>query len=152
SRFPSPTPSRRWQGMRSLIRPCLWALSVAVGLGAPAGATDPDVGPVVVTLRASAGVSESPVCVRHVASLSGGPAALGERIGALALADRPKPGKPLPILRELVSYRIQVAGIERDRFRVQGAAAVQVTPGQASFSEDDYLQAVREALLDRLAL
>src|SRR3954454_11497660 len=105
--------------MRSFVRPCLWALAVAVGLGAAARSADPEVGPVVVTLRAGAGASASPVCVRDVASLSGGTAALRERVGGLDLADRPKPGRPLILLRELVAYRIQVAGIERDRFRVQ---------------------------------
>ncbi len=137
--------------MRSLIRPLLWALCVAVGAGATRAA-DPDVGTVVVTLRAGAAVGESPVCVRHVATLSGGTAALRDRIGALDLADRPKPGKPLPLLRSLVSYRIQVAGVERDHYRVQGAEVVQVTPGPSSFAEDDYLQEARQALLDRLAL
>jgi flagella basal body P-ring formation protein FlgA len=126
----------------------LWALAVAAGLGGAAPAADP----VVVTLRAGAGVSESPVCVRDVASLSGGTAALREQIGGLDLADRPRAGRPLSLLRELVAYRIQVAGIERERFRVQGAAVVQVTAGPPSFTEDDLLRAAREALLDRLTL
>src|SRR5262245_9970210 len=110
--------------MRSLVRPCLWALAVAAALGGAARSADPDVGPVVVTLRAGAGVSESPVCVRDVASLSGGTAAQREQIGRLDLADRPTAGKPLSLLRELVAYRIRVAGVERDRFRVQGADVV----------------------------
>jgi flagella basal body P-ring formation protein FlgA len=130
----------------------LWALCLAVGLGGAARAGEPEAGPVAVTLRASAAVTESPVCVRHVASLSGGTVALRDRIGNLDLADRPKPGKPLSLLRELVAYRIQVAGIERDRFRVQGADVVRVTPGSMSFTEDDYFQAARDALLERLAL
>jgi flagella basal body P-ring formation protein FlgA len=138
--------------MRSFVQPCLWALAVAVGLGTAARAADPDVGPVVVTLRAGAGVSESPVCVRDVASLSGGTAALREQIGRLDLADRPRAGKPLSLLRELVAYRIQVASIERERFRVQGAAVVQVTAGPPSFTDDDLLHAAREALLDRLTV
>ncbi len=138
--------------MRSFIRPCLWALSVAVGLGGAARAAEPEAGPVVVTLRPSASATESPVCVGHVASLSGGTVALREQIARLDLADRPKSGKPLSLLRELVVYRIQVAGIERDRFRVQGAAVVRVTPGPVSLTEEDFLQAAREALLDKLSL
>jgi flagella basal body P-ring formation protein FlgA len=138
--------------MRSLIRPCLWALAVAAGLGTAARAAEPEVGPVTVTLRAGAGATGSTVCVRDVASLSGGAAALRDRIGRLDLADTPKPGKPLSLLRELVAYRIQVAGIERDHYRVQGAAAVQVTSGPPSFTEEDVLQAASEALVERLAL
>lgn len=141
--------------MRSPIRLCLWVLPVALGLGPAAHAATPadaapEAGQVVVTLRPSAGVAASPVCVGHVASLSGGSAALREQIAGLDLADRPRRGKPLPLLRELVAYRIQVAGIERGRFRVLGAAVVQVSPAAAALTEDEFLQAARDALLDRL--
>ena len=142
--------------MHSFIRRWLCALCVAVGLAGAARAVppsccEPETSPVVVTLRADAAVTESPVCVGHVASLSGGTAALRRQVAGLDLADRPRRGKTLPVPKELVAYRIQVAGIGRDRFRVQGAAVVQVSPSPATLTEDDFLQAAREALLDRLA-
>jgi flagella basal body P-ring formation protein FlgA len=137
--------------MFSPIRLGLCALAVAAGLTGAARADD-DLGPVVVTLRREVSVTESPVCVGHVASLSGGTAALRRQVADLDLADRPRRGKTLSVAQELIAYRIQVAGIARGRFRVQGAAAVQVTPGPAALTEDDFLQAAREALLDRLPL
>jgi flagella basal body P-ring formation protein FlgA len=140
--------------MRSLIRLCPWALAVTLGLcplagAVPPAAAAPDESPVVVTLRPSAGVAASPVCVGHVASLSGGTPALREQIAGLDLADRPRRGKPLSLPREMIAYRLQVAGIDRGRFRVQGAAAVQVSP-DVPVTEDDFLQAARDALLDKL--
>jgi flagellar basal body P-ring formation protein FlgA len=139
--------------MRFPIRLCLWALPMAFGLcwaaqaATPADA-DSEAGPVVVTLRASASVTASPVCIGNVASLSGGSADLRSRIAGLDLADRPVRSKPLALLSELVAYRIQVAGIERSRFRMKGAAIVEVSPG-ANLTEDDFLQAARDALVDR---
>jgi hypothetical protein len=128
--------------MRSPIRLSVWALAVALLLGATirAGA-EPE--PVVITLRPSATVTASPVCVRHVATLSGGSAALREQIAGLDLADRPGRGKSLTQPRELVAYRIQVAGIERGRFETEGAPAVRVSPGPGSVTADDFLQAAR---------
>jgi flagella basal body P-ring formation protein FlgA len=136
--------------MRSPIRLCLWALAVALVPGLPALA-EPDEAPLVVTLRPAASVSAATVCVGNVASLSGGTPALRQRVAALDLADRPRRGKPLQLLRELVAYRIQVAGIEKSRFRVQGAPVVEVSPGAAPATEDEFLQAARDALLDKLA-
>ncbi len=136
--------------MRCPIRLCLLALGVALGLSRPAAAgdIDPDAGPVVVTLRASAAVTESPVCVGHVATLSGGTAELRRRIAGLDLADRPARGKALSLLRDLVTYRIQVAGIGRICFSVQGAPLVQVTTA-AALTDDDFLEAARDALRSR---
>ena len=105
----------------------------------------------MVTLRAAVSVSAATVNVGNVASLSGGTPALRQQIAALDLADRPHRGKPLQLLRELIAYRIQVAGVERSRFRVQGAAVVEISPGAAPASEDEFLQAARDALLGKLA-
>jgi hypothetical protein len=136
--------------MRSPVRLCLWAIVVALGLGLPVLA-DPDEGPVLVTLRPAASVSATAVCVGNVASVTGGTPALRRQIAALDLADRPQRGKSLQLLRGLVAYRIQVAGIDVSRFRVQGAEVVEVSPGAAPATEDEFLQAARDALLDKLA-
>jgi len=141
--------------MRSPIRLCPWALLIALGLVLPASPAPPgdgagEAGPVAVTLRPAVRVAASPVCVGHIASLSGGTAALRQQIAGLDLADRPRPGKPLQLLRELIAYRIQVAGIDRSRFRVQGASVVQVGAGDASLGEDDLFEVARDALLETL--
>src|SRR5262249_42262975 len=134
--------------MRAPIGLCLWALPLALTLIGSARA-EPEASPVVVTLRASAGVTGATVRVSHVASLSGGSTALRERSAETDLAARPARGQPLTLLAELVAYRIRVAGIDRSRFSVQGAAAVQVNAAGA-VSEDDLLQAARDALRDRI--
>ncbi len=141
--------------MHSPIRLCPWALLLALGLVSPASPAPPgdgagEAGPVVVTLRSAVRVTASPVCIGQVASLSGGTATLRRQIADLDLAERPHAGKPLQLLRELIAYRIQVAGIDRGRFRVQGATVVQVASGDASPGEDDLFEAARDALLERL--
>ncbi|HKI33790.1 MAG TPA: flagellar basal body P-ring formation chaperone FlgA [Gemmataceae bacterium] len=133
--------------MRFPIRPCVLALAVALGACWTVRA-DADTDAVVVTLRPSASATSSPVCVGQVASLSGGSRELRSRIESLDLAERPARGKSLLVLAELVSYRLQLAGIERGSFRVEGAPVVQVSAA-GSVTEDDFLQAARDALRDR---
>jgi flagella basal body P-ring formation protein FlgA len=112
------------------------------------GMVHADENTVVVTLRPTVSVTTSPVCIGHVASLSGGTAMLRARIETLDLAERPIRGKTQPLARELVAYRIQLAGIDRKRFRIEGAPVVAVSAA-ASLTDDDFLQAARDALLDR---
>jgi hypothetical protein len=131
--------------MRSPTRACLWALPVVLCLGAAAPAAPDDGEPVVVSLRSVAPVTAAPVCVRNVASLAGGPAALRERIAGLDVADLPRPGAALPIRAELIAYRIQMAGIPRGRFRVEGAPQVVVRPlGGAPGSDNPVLVRQRD--------
>ena len=104
----------------------------------------------VVTLRPAVRVTTSPVCIGQVASLSGGTVTLRRQIAELDLAERPRRRQALQLLRELIAYRIQVAGIERSHFRVQGATVVQVASGDTSLVEDDVFEAARDALLERL--
>jgi len=139
--------------MRCAIGRLALAFAVVFGLvgsisAAPPTADDEDDNPVVISVRTSAAVTSSPVCIGNVASLSGGTAMLRARIEKLDLADRPTRGKTQPLARELISYRIQLAGIERKQFRVQGAAIVEISAA-ASLTEDDFLQAARDALVDR---
>jgi flagella basal body P-ring formation protein FlgA len=138
--------------MRSPILTCLWALAASAGLAVVACAQPADEGAVVVTLRQSAGLSATTVCVGHVASLSGGTPGLRQQIASLDLADRPPRGKPLQLLSELVAYRVRVAGIDRDRIRMHGAPMVEVSAAAAPAGEDELLQAAREALFDKLCL
>jgi flagella basal body P-ring formation protein FlgA len=138
--------------MRSPVLTCLWAVAVCAGLGLMACAQPPDEGAVVVTLRASASINAATVCVGHVASLSGGTPALRQQISVLDLADRPQRGKPVQLLRELIAYRIQVAGVDRGRFRMQGAALVDVSLAAGPAGEEELFQTARDALLDKLCL
>ena len=128
--------------MRSAIR--LLLLAFGLILTGSVYAEDP----VVVTLRPSVSVSASPVCVGQVATLRGGGAMLRAKIEALDLADRPKRGRTQPLARELIAYRIQVAGIDPSRFRVEGAPVVEISPA-ASLTDDDFVEAAHDALLDR---
>ncbi len=98
-----------------------WALAAALAAGAE---------PVVVAVRPGASVVGDQVLVRHVAVLSGGDAALRERIAALDLADAPRRHASLTLQTELISYRIRLAGIDRADFRVEGAQRSLVSRGE----------------------
>jgi flagella basal body P-ring formation protein FlgA len=105
--------------------------------------------PVVVTLRAVSSVSDTPLCIQHVATLSGGSSALRERIAGLDLANPLRRGGSQTILRQLISYRIQLAGIGPTNFRVEGPTQILVKRSAAPLTEADFLNAARDALLVR---
>ena len=91
-----------------------------LALGPVAFAADP----VVVTVRPSVTVTTGPVLVHQVAALSEGDAATRHRIGNLDVADVPRRGVPVTVLRELIACRIQLAGVPRASFRMDGPMQV----------------------------
>src|SRR5688572_5227078 len=136
--------------MRSPTRANPWAVPLALCLAVAGSRAAADDRPVVVSLRASALVTGAQVCVRDVAALSGGSAAQRERIGRLDLADAPRRGQAMPLVKELIAYRIQVAGVGRDHFRLEGASHVLVSQAGGPLTEDDFVEAARQALLEVL--
>ena len=105
--------------------------------------------PVVVTLRAVSSVNDTPLCIQHIASLSGGSSALRKRIAGLDLANPLRRGGSQTLLRQLISYRIQLAGIGPTSFRVEGPTQILVKRSAGPLTEADFLNAARDALLVR---
>jgi flagella basal body P-ring formation protein FlgA len=140
--------------MRSSLRLTEWLLLLVVGIGSAARAAPPaghaDGETVVLTLRSSVSVGAEQVCVHHVGSLSGGSMALREKIAALDLADQPRAGQSLPLPKALIEYRIQLAGIPRERIRFEGAGVVTITRAAGTLSEEDFVLAAKESLFERL--
>jgi flagella basal body P-ring formation protein FlgA len=128
----------------------LRAVVLVLSLAAPALAAPPEDGPVVVTLRPTAAAAGPQVLVQHVATVTGGTAALRRQIAKLDLADAPRRGGSLHLVRDLLVYRIQLAGIDRGRFRVEGPARVTVQQASGPLTEDDFVAAARDAILEHL--
>lgn len=103
------------------------AFGLTVLFAWPAAAQEPEARPLVITVRPRAFVPEGPVLVSHVATLTGGDTALRQRVAALDVADPPAKGAQITLLRELIAYRLQIAGIDRARFRMEGPMQLTVS-------------------------
>ena len=84
---------------------------------------------VVLTLHPVVAIQRSQALVRDIASLEGGTVLDRQRVGNLDLIDIPSLGHEVMISREQVTYRLLLAGIERDRFRIEGPAVVRASHG-----------------------
>jgi flagella basal body P-ring formation protein FlgA len=105
---------------------------------------------VVVSLRELANAGGKQVCVGDVATLEGGSAELRQRIARLDLSDPPRPGQRVQVSRAQVLFRIRLAGIETQRFRVEGPDRVSVILGHCKLSEEEVVQAAKSFLEQRL--
>src|SRR5579872_6145640 len=72
----------------------------------------------VIALQPAAATRETVVRVASVATLSGGPASLRNLVGELDLAELKE--DRVTVDSKQVSFRLQLAGIETRRFRVEG--------------------------------
>ena len=108
----------------------------------PHSATDREV--VLVTLRSQATSGGSRVCIGDLAGLSGGDRTLREAIGLLDVADVPEPGTALWISKEQVFYRIRIAGIDPQQFRMEGMKTVQVARTSAHQPEDEIIAVAKK--------
>jgi hypothetical protein len=114
-------------------------LLVAAGTALPARAADP----VVVELQESCKVRRSVVLVGSVARLSGGEAALRDRIARTDLAELKPREQNLTITRRAVEYRLQLAGIDPAAVRVIGTDRTAVTPDRRSITADEVVAAAK---------
>jgi flagella basal body P-ring formation protein FlgA len=100
--------------------------------------------PLVVALNAEANVSGPCVLLKDVAKCRGTAPALAGRAAALDLADAPPPGGSSSISKEEVAFRLQLAGIDRQTFRLEGANQV-VVRSSGSKRQSDVVTAEGQA-------
>lgn len=103
-----------------------------------------------VTLKPTATATGTAVVVSDVASLQGGTTDQVRRVGALDLADTPPAGKNVVLPRAEVAFRLQLAGLDKRLFRVEGADKVTVSAAGGGITEARVVDAARQCLVGRL--
>jgi hypothetical protein len=127
----------------SLCRPAVAAQSDALAPGHADSKT------IVVTLRAAAVVDEPIVTVAAVATLQGGDPRLRQAIGGLDVAEVSQVGRTVAVSRDMVIYRIQLAGIDLQDFRVEGPDQALVKMTTVELTVDEVFRAAQQAVLQR---
>lgn len=136
------------EGFPRFLRCLALALALALALGVVAAARAADeVVQVVVHPEAAAGEL---VSVGDVANLEGGNPALRRKIAALDLVDLRHPDLEATVLKQMIFYRIQLAGVEPGQFDVQGAEQVHVHRKEQQLTEKDLEAAARRCLAQHL--
>jgi flagellar basal body P-ring formation protein FlgA len=120
----------------------------AAAVSSAARAAEPET--LVVTLRPHAAVGLHTIRIGDVADLVGGALALRETVAALDLADATAARQGITVKREQVDFRIRLAGVPENLFRVGRVAEARVEPERCSVAEADVLAAAKEAVLKRL--
>lgn len=127
--------------MKNLIN-CLFNLLLIFGLVAVERtdclAADPAVTPsdrmikdqIVISIRPSLQTDSRVIRLVDVANITGGDAALRERLKQLDIEDSLAPGESVTIQPSQIEFRLRIAGIDLDRVAIRGAA-IRVTAREA---------------------
>ena len=107
--------------------------------------------PVIVALLPAAQVQDREVRLADIATVFGGDKRLRERIAQLDVADPPQGAQALRVSKDQVAYRLQLAGIDTGRARVQGADTVSLTRQTYEVPAEVLAAAARECLIERLS-
>ncbi len=86
-----------------------------------------EAGPIVLTLRETTNASDSQVHVGDIADLQGCQEQERQRIARLDLADLPLSSQPILITRQQIGFRLQLAGLAADSYRLEWANCVRVS-------------------------
>jgi flagella basal body P-ring formation protein FlgA len=144
-------------------RMVLWSVLAVAGLygiGASAvvaqiealKAAQTDSDGVVVELRPSSMVGQRTVTLDAIANIRGGDQVLRQQIGQLDVVELPEIGKSSSVSREQVAFRIQLAGIDRSRFRVEGQAETLISLEIAEWTAEQVQAAAEKAIALRLGV
>ncbi len=133
---------------RSVILALAWWL---VGLSIDTSADTPkrDGDPVEVRLRGTATVPATRVTVGDVAEITGGTPALRELIGKFDLEEFGT-GTSVTVKRRQVEFRLRLADLPADAFRVTGANESVATAVRQPISADSVVKAATAAALKRM--
>ncbi len=128
------------------------ALTLTTGLlvGGGPGPQGASGGLLLVSLRSTAAAQGGCVLLKDVATFRGGTPELVERVAGLDLIDAPPAGKTAMISKEAIAFRLQLAGIERRAFHLEGADQVVVNPPAPRLTADKLVAVAREQLLHHL--
>lgn len=107
-------------------------------------------GTVLVVLSATSTVANPRILIRDVATMEGGTPELRQQIANLDLADFPSDSRTLRLTRDQLFYRIRVSNIDPRLYRVEGAAATEVSISSYLVPEEDLVAAAKQCVLQRL--
>ncbi len=145
--------------MRRANQPAAWLLLLTLAAGSvlgrgPDGATanadDSARGLLHITVRPAATAQGPCVLLKDVADVTGGNPDLWARVAELDLIDAPPAGQTATILVAAIAFRLQLAGIDRRAFHLEGASRVVVGSSGPALTEADLVAAAREHLLHHL--
>ena len=74
----------------------------------------------IIELRPGATVDASVIRLGDIAKITGGDAALRDRLVQLDLEDALEPGESIPISTPQIEFRIRIAGLDTDRISIRG--------------------------------
>jgi hypothetical protein len=103
----------------------------------------------VITVRPTVTVQDSLVPVGTVATLSGGTHALRKKVAELDLVELTPGGSSVVIGKDQISIRLQIAGIDRDLFQIEGKKVV-VTPASQELTEETLVATASQLVRRRL--
>ena len=118
--------------------------------GQPSRASSSSPATVVVRVKKYVNVTGQTVNISDIADVTGGPPTIRERIAGLDLLETPKTTNQLTIKRDVVYYRILLAGIDSSYIRMEGPDEISIASIREEFTAAEVLAAVKEALLLRL--
>ena len=115
-----------------------------------AAAADRDV--VTVRLRARAKLTGADVTVADIASLEGGPALMRHQIGSLDIATIEEAATGAEISRRRVFFRIRLAGVAQQAFRLVGADSCRLEKQASQFMDEQIIDAIVKELANKWSL
>jgi flagella basal body P-ring formation protein FlgA len=122
----------------------LWAMIVCV-----MDASETGVDNVLIRLKPRVEVQHRLIRIGDVADLSGGLAPLRDQIARIDLAEVGEP-KGIQVSRKQVTFRLQLAGIPTNLFRVEGAERIQIGARFRQITAEEVESQARKALLAQL--
>ncbi len=105
---------------------------------------------VVIHLRDRATVTRRQVCLHEVAEITGGSEAQRQTIAKLDIDDLPPAGRIRTCSRAQIVYRLRLAGIPADSFRLDGAESVILIPQRRRLSAMQVEEVARRTILQAL--
>ncbi|HTU88748.1 MAG TPA: flagellar basal body P-ring formation chaperone FlgA [Gemmataceae bacterium] len=107
--------------------------------------------PTVLALRATATVSGPQVKLGDIADLQGGDDSERERLAGLDLAELPLSSQPILVTRQQIGFRLQLAGLAADSYRLEGPCCVRVSRPAGEGLDAKIVAVARQTLEQRLS-
>lgn len=100
----------------------------------------------IIRLRDRATVTRRQVVLRDVAEVSGGPESQRRTVAEIDIDDLPPTGKTRSCSRAQIAYRLRLAGIPVESFRIEGAESVVLVPERRPIAATEVEEAARRAV------
>ncbi|MCX7699600.1 MAG: flagellar basal body P-ring formation chaperone FlgA [Gemmataceae bacterium] len=104
----------------------------------------------VIHLRDRAVVARRQIVLRDVAEVSGGPESQRRMVAEIDIDDLPPTGKTRSCSRAQIAYRLRLAGIPAESFRIEGAESVILVPQRRPIAAAEVEEAGRRAVAQAL--